>query len=66
MVRPINTSSLYITGLSHAYPEHSYGPKEFEDVVKRLYPQYATSPGYVLLFQSMLFIANYLLTVCRN
>ncbi|KAH3912494.1 hypothetical protein HBI56_205790 [Parastagonospora nodorum] len=45
MVHKINSSGLYITGLAHAYPEHSFGPDEFQDYVARLYPEYRTSPG---------------------
>jgi hypothetical protein len=59
MVYQTSPSSLYVTGLSHAYPQHSYGPKDFDDLVKRLYPEYATSPGYVHVSQLPLATADH-------
>jgi type III polyketide synthase len=34
-----NPSITYIAGLAHSYPQYSFGPKEFEDYVARLYPK---------------------------
>ncbi|KAH8732046.1 thiolase-like protein [Phaeosphaeriaceae sp. PMI808] len=46
-----NTSSLYITGLAHAYPSHSYSPEEFHELIERLYPNHTSSLGLQKLIQ---------------
>ncbi|KAF2826656.1 thiolase-like protein [Ophiobolus disseminans] len=51
MVRSLNIRSLYITGLAHEYPSHSFGRKDFENLIKKLYPTYSTSLGLKKLVQ---------------
>jgi hypothetical protein len=47
MIYHSSTNGIYVTGLAHAYPQHSFGPKEFEGYVTRLYSDYNKSPGYI-------------------
>jgi type III polyketide synthase len=47
MINHSSTNAIYVTGLAHAYPQHSLGPKEFEENIARLYPNHTTSPGYI-------------------
>lgn len=48
-----NTDGLYVTGLAHAYPPHSYGPEQFEDIIQNLYPNWSTTPGLDMFSRSL-------------